>query len=145
DRLRLYTAPSSMWGIDGGFVTGVFLQTLGNEQVRPELATEFEGGFDADLLEDRLHVSVTGYRKTTDDMLLPVPVASSVYGNNVSDIQNIGVTRNTGPKMTMDATPGRSSALTWRAGTSLSQSRLIVEKLGPGVEPFYLSPANPPS
>jgi hypothetical protein len=34
----------------------------------------------ADFLDSRLSLLVTGYRKTTDDALLRIPVAPSVYG-----------------------------------------------------------------
>jgi len=136
DRLRLYTLPGQVFA-DSQFGTGVLLETLGNTEVRPERSTEFEGGFDADLLDNRLTVNLTGYRKTTDDALLPFPVAPSVYGSNVSIIKNIGVTRNTGLELTVGAQVVRSGPVTWGTQLSVTQRRDLVVSLGPDVVPFY--------
>jgi TonB-dependent SusC/RagA subfamily outer membrane receptor len=136
DRLRLYNALQQVYE-NGQYVPAVFLQTLGNTQVRPERSTELEGGFDADLLASRITLSVTGYRKTTDDALLSVPVAASVYGDGTSIIKNIGKIRNTGLEVTVAAQLVRSGPLTWGTQLSVSQNRNVVVALGPGVDPFY--------
>ncbi len=141
DRLRLYGTPVRTF-VDGELVTTVALQTLGNTELRPERSTEFEGGLDADLFDSRLSLGVTGYRKTTDDALLSVPVAPEIYGNGVTIIKNIGVIRNTGLEMDATAQLVRSPKVTWTAGVQMTQKREIVVALGPGVAPFYSDPTS---
>lgn len=138
DRLRLYGAPSSNW-IDGRIVNSVDLSTLGNVNLKPERSREIEGGFDATLLDDRLSIGVTGYRKTTEDALLNMPVAPSVYGRGVSILENVGTIRNAGFELTLGIEPVRSERVTWQSQLHLSRNRNIVVELGPGVEPFYTS------
>src|SRR5690606_21157973 len=82
DRFRLYGLRTQVL-VDGQFQSAVVLATLGNTQIRPERTGEFEGGLDADLLDGRLTITATGYRKTTDDALLYVPVAPEIYGEGV--------------------------------------------------------------
>jgi TonB-linked SusC/RagA family outer membrane protein len=134
DRLRLYTNPSLGWA-DGHYVNGVELSTLGNTKIRPERSTEIEGGFDADLLDDRVSVGVTGYRKTRVDALMTVPLPPSVYGD-VSVLQNIGVVRNTGYEVTLSTQLVRSDLVTWGTQVNVSHNENVVVKLGSGVLPF---------
>ncbi|HEX7120592.1 MAG TPA: SusC/RagA family TonB-linked outer membrane protein [Longimicrobiales bacterium] len=135
DRLRLYGAKIPVW-IGDEYVDGVLLETLGNTKLKPERSREFEFGFDGDLLDDRFAVGFTGYRKTTKDALLSVPVAPSVYGEDVTTLVNIGVVRNTGVELTVGGQPVRSDFLTWSFSLTYGQNRNEVVQLGPGVEPF---------
>jgi len=138
DRLRLYSTPIIKW-INGSQVEVVDLDHLGNTKLKPERSKEVEGGFDADLFDDRLSVSVTAYQKTTKDQLLHVPLPPSVYGANVTQLQNIGITRNAGLELAVDVEPVRRELVIWRLGLNFSQNRNKVIKLGEGVEPFYSS------
>ncbi len=138
DWLRLYAEPRSIWG-DGAVVPGVVLQKLGNTKLRPEVSAEFEGGFEADLLDSRLRLEFTGYRKTTEDALLSVPLPPSVYGHSVTTLQNIGVVQNSGLNAIIETQWVRNDLLTFGTRLLVSQNRNVVVKLGPGVEPFYTS------
>ncbi|HXE57162.1 MAG TPA: SusC/RagA family TonB-linked outer membrane protein [Gemmatimonadales bacterium] len=136
DRLRLYGTKTPIWA-DGELRDGVELQTLGNTELKPERTKELEGGLDADLLDDRMRVSITAYRKTTSDALLPVPLPPSVYGDGVAVLRNVGVVRNTGLEFQLGAQVVRSAPVTWGVDLAFSQNRNEVVELGPGVEPFY--------
>jgi TonB-linked SusC/RagA family outer membrane protein len=138
DKLRLYGAAAPVLR-DGQMVDAVVLQSVGNTKLRPERSTELEGGFDADLLGDRLTLSFTSFRKTTTDAMLSVPLPPSVYGSNVKILQNIGVIRNTGLEASLGARVLRTDPVSLDVQVQLSQQRNEVVELGPGVEPFYSS------
>ncbi|HEY9514037.1 MAG TPA: SusC/RagA family TonB-linked outer membrane protein [Gemmatimonadaceae bacterium] len=135
DKLRLYSAAVPVL-VGDKFADGVVLGSVGNTKLRPERSTEMEGGFDADLFDDRLTLSFTGFRKTTTDAMLPVPLAPSVYGT-VSTLQNIGVIRNTGLEASLAARVLRSDPVSWDVQIAMTQQRNVVVELGAGVEPFY--------
>jgi TonB-linked SusC/RagA family outer membrane protein len=137
DRLRLYRT-SRPW-YEGGAVDATTLSELGNTKLEPERSTEWEGGFDADLLDNRLSVSFTGYRKMRYDALMDVPVAPSVYGYGVRVLRNIGVIRNTGLELGVSTQLVRTDPVTWSATVSLSRNYNVVTELGKGVEPFDIS------
>jgi TonB-linked SusC/RagA family outer membrane protein len=137
DRLRLYDAATPVL-VDGEMVDGVVLGTVGNTKLEPERSTEIEGGFDADLFDDRLTLSLTGFRKTTTDAMLSVPLPPSVYGAGVSTLRNIGVIRNTGLEASLAARVLRTDPVSWDVQLMMSQQRNVVVELGPGVEPFYI-------
>jgi TonB-linked SusC/RagA family outer membrane protein len=129
DRVRTYTQ-SQKW-IDGQAVTASQIQTIGNTALHPERVSEIEGGIDADLLDDRVSVEVTGYRKTTQDALMRTAVApSAAY---LPEFRNIGVVRNTGVEMTVGVEPLRTDLLTWSTHFNVSWNRNRVVRLGPGV------------
>jgi TonB-linked SusC/RagA family outer membrane protein len=135
DRLRLYDFRTPAL-LDSQSVDITRLLSLGNTQLKPERSTEIEGGFDADLHNDRLSVGVTGYRKTRKDALMQLPLPPSVFGENAAILANIGVIRNTGLELTMGMEMARSASVTWSAQLQVSGNRNMVVSLGPGVSPF---------
>ena len=135
-QLRLYQS-SEPW-LGGGFTNATTVSTLGNTQVRPERSTEWEGGFDTDLLADHLSVGLTVYRKDRQDALMDVPVAPSVYGSAVSVTKNIGEIRNTGLELNLTTQLVRSNTVTWTETLNLTQNHNMVVALGRGVDPFYI-------
>jgi len=136
DKLRLYGAPVLEW-VSDGMKEAVTLRTLGNNELRPERVRELEWGFEADLFDDLVSVVFTAYRKTTNDAIVDVPVAPSVYGTDIKRWENIGVVRNTGIELGLGIEPIRTDLLAWRANLQLSSDRNVVVELGDGVEPFY--------
>jgi hypothetical protein len=136
DRLRLYGATTPVW-IDGRYVDGQVLAHVGNSTLRPERLKELEWGADADLLDSRLSLGVTGYRKTRIDAIESVPLPPSVYGVATSILQNIGVVRNWGVEASVSAQVLRSDLVTWGVSLGMSHDRNVVVRLGEGVSAFY--------
>jgi TonB-linked SusC/RagA family outer membrane protein len=135
DRLRLYEL-DPRW-LDGQTVSSTLLTSLGNTHVRPERSTEWEGGFDADLLDNRVSVSLTGYRKMRYDALMRVPVPPSLYGSRIQTLtMNVGTIRNTGIEATLATDVVRTDLLSWGLQLHLARNRNDVLSLGDGVTPF---------
>jgi TonB-linked SusC/RagA family outer membrane protein len=132
DRLRIYTAPSAA-PLDSQWVDIITLQALGNTDLKPERSTEFEGGFDADLLDNRLSFGLTAYRKTRRDALMRFPLPPSVYGEGASIMRNIGVVRNTGVEATLSAQLMPTDGMAWSVQASVSTNKNVVVSLAPGV------------
>ena len=136
DRLRLYQ--QQMVWLDSQFVSGTVVKTLGNSRIRPERSRELEGGFDADMLGDRLSLQLSGYRNTRIDALVAVPVAPSVYGNAISDVlENVGVIRNTGVELQLTAEPVQTDLVSLGGNLLISRNRNLVVSLARGVTPFF--------
>jgi TonB-dependent SusC/RagA subfamily outer membrane receptor len=143
DQLRLFTNVPQF--VDSQQVLTTELSALGNTQLRPERSTEIEGGFDADLLDNRFSITVTAYRKMRFDALLQVPLPASVGGAGVVNglpatvLKNVGVIRNTGLELTLGIQAVRSDLVTWGGQLNLTRNRNMVVSLGPGITPFFLS------
>ncbi len=108
------------------------LNTLGNTQLRPERSRELEGGFDADLWNNRLHVEVTRYQKTKQDAILSILLAPSLGGYSSSQSINIGVVRNTGLEMNLSTQVLDLQQVRWTVGTLISRNNNVVVRLNPG-------------
>ncbi len=132
-RLRLFSTLMGNQNLAEFYGNSIIMTQLGNTQLRPERSTEFEGGFDADLWNGRLRVEMTGYRKVRHDAIVSAPLAPSVFtsGSNYYNA-NIGVVRNTGGDMTLNAQLIESQSVGWQMGFSVSQNDNLVTRLNAG-------------
>lgn len=91
----------------GGSGNGVVPDRPGNYDLRPEKGTEFEVGFDAGFLDQRLGLDVTYFHKRTTDLILEVPIPPS-SGFDTEPFQNIGEVLNRGWEVSLRGTPVRT-------------------------------------
>ena len=79
----------------GTTANSLTLSTTGNPGLKPERSREFETGFDARFLDDKLNVEFTFYDKKTKDALFTQPTAASAgvpgYRTNIGGMQNKGI------------------------------------------------------
>ena len=91
DAIQTYTPTV---GPDGASV--LTPENIGNPDLKPEVGTELELGFDVGLMGDLIGIEFTAYTQTTNDALVRVPVIPSkgfpgVQFRNIGEIQNRGV------------------------------------------------------
>ncbi|MBX6330970.1 MAG: TonB-dependent receptor, partial [Gemmatimonadaceae bacterium] len=139
DRLRLYGVSAGQW-YDGQFVDAAHLSNVGNSEIRPERSRELEGGFDADMFDDRISLGFTGYRKTRIDALVSFKLPPSVLGDGGTILRNIGVIRNLGYELTLGAQLLRTDPVSWRVQGQVSHNTNTVVTLNQGI-PSYRTPS----
>ena len=102
------------------------MAALGNENLRPEVTTEIEGGFDLALLRDRLNVEFTAFHKRSEDALYERPLAPSfgTADGSAAPTQwvNLAAVENSGLELTLDAQVIRDRPIT--LGFRFNGSRL---------------------
>ena len=106
----------------GTDLPGLLAAQPGNPELRPETSTELEMGFETDLLNRRLHLDYTYYRKRTTDALIAVPIPSSVGASVTTLQQNIGSTQNAGHEIQANVVLWDSRRLSWDATISASHN-----------------------
>ena len=139
--LGLFGCNSTVF-LNGVDVPAVCLNALGNTQLHPERSVELEGGADATLWQGRLSVTYTQYNKTRRDAILSIPVAPSVSGTGLGGAyieKNVGVIRNTGSEMTIDAMVFQHQTVSWHVGANLSNDNNLVVRLNAGQPPIVLN------
>jgi TonB-linked SusC/RagA family outer membrane protein len=100
----------------------------GNKDLKPERGKEFEAGFDAGFLDDRLGLELTYFNKKSTDLIVNVPTApSSGFGGSIA---NIGEVSNTGLEFTLRATPVRGRSFAWDASLNGSTLHNEILELG---------------
>jgi TonB-linked SusC/RagA family outer membrane protein len=113
--------------IDEG-VTGFRASTaLGFPGIKPETATEIEGGFDLTFLSGRAVLTATQFRKQIDDLILTAAVAPSTGFANQAI--NGGQIVNHGTELTLEMTPIRNDRFSWVSGTTYSSTKGKVTRL----------------
>jgi TonB-linked SusC/RagA family outer membrane protein len=112
----------------GAVELGVTPGDPGNKNLRPERGKEFEAGFDAGFLDDRLGLELTYFNKKSTDLIVGVPTApSSGFGGSIA---NIGEVQNTGLEFLLRATPVRSANFSWDASVNGSTLHNEILELG---------------
>jgi hypothetical protein len=135
-KLRLVNAggSNSVILLNGASTSAAFLSTLGNTQLRPETSREFESGVDFSLGANRVQVIATAFNKTTNNAIISLPVAASVYGGGGARIYyNIGTVRNTGGELTVTTNVIERRAIRWNLGMIWSTNKNVLVQLNPGV------------
>ena len=86
---------------------------LANPDLKPETSTEFEGGFDSDLLNHRLHFEYTFWDKKTKDALIQVLLSPSSTAPQLNPLRNIGSTQGWGHEVQLNAQLYQSRPFSW--------------------------------
>jgi TonB-linked SusC/RagA family outer membrane protein len=120
--------------VNGGAQTGVTISSTGNPDLKPERIAEWEAGFDAGFLNERVGLQFTYYHKTSKDALVAKPLPPS-YGLTGSVFSNIGEVQNYGVEASLNATAISNATVGLDLGASISTNHNRVLSLG-GVPAF---------
>ena len=104
-------------------------ENIGNPDLKPEVGTEIELGFDAGLMDDLIGLEFTVYSQTTDDALVRVPVIPSKGFPGVQ-FRNIGQISNKGIEVGINGQVYNSSAFSVDMGATFSTFDNEVTNLG---------------
>jgi TonB-linked SusC/RagA family outer membrane protein len=116
-------------------VPAVTVGGSGNAKLKPERSTEYELGFDAGFLNDRLALELTYYDKVTRDALVAVPLAPSLGAAN-SVFKNLGRVSNKGWEALFNASILSTPRVKWDATITGSTNENELIELGEGVVPI---------
>ena len=105
--------------LQGQSLPGLTVTDPGNPELAPETTTEWEGGFDASLLEGRLSLQATYYHQTTEDAVVFQSLQPS-FGFPGTRPTNVGEITSQGFEFGVDATAVDVRNLTWDWGVNLS-------------------------
>ena len=126
--LRTY-APFTYVTPTGGVGPGVVQASPGNPNLQPERGSEFEAGFDAGLLHERVGLEFTWFTKHTSNLLLQQPLAPSL-AYTVNPFINAGTVDNRGVEVLVRASPVVKDNVSWDLGFSANTVRNRLVSLG---------------
>jgi TonB-linked SusC/RagA family outer membrane protein len=133
DALRYFSPVAGKRGGVAG--TGITFGSLGNVDLKPERSREFELGFDASVLDERVSLEFTYYNKRTRDALVQRNVAPSI-GASEFQFFNLGEVKNYGFELAINTRLIDSRSVTWDLALSGSVYDNELVELGEGVEPI---------
>lgn len=109
-------------------VTGFRASTiLGEPNIKPETASEIEGGFDLTLLSGRARFSATQFRKQIDNLILQASVAPST--GFTTQYINGGQIVTHGTELELGMTPIQNDRFSWISTTTYSSNKGKVTRL----------------
>ena len=98
---------------------GMRASSIANEDIKWETTTVLDFGFDASFLKGRLSTVFDWYKKTTDDILLQLPMPGIFLGSLGAPYQNAGKVKNTGWEWIVNYYD-HAGDWNWNGGFSLS-------------------------
>lgn len=133
DNLPPYSAQATIDGLhlynfDGTLVPGSTTRMIANRDLKWESTTMTNIGLDLGLLNDRILFSLEYFNNKTTDLLLPVPIQSSL-GIDVSPYANVGAVTNKGWELTAGYNQN-SGDFQWSVNGNISTVRNEITSLG---------------
>jgi len=109
-----------------GIVTNSVSDFQANPDLKPELISEFEVGFDARAWRNRVNVSVSWFDRTTKDLIVFKPLAPSTGSTQTQD--NIGKVEGDGWEVDLgvDIFDGDGEGFNWNSRVNFTKSEQIV-------------------
>ena len=109
---------------------------LGNNNLKPELHKELEGGVEARLLRDRIGIDLSLYNKTSNDLIIDLSLDPAT-GYTQTTVNAAGLT-NKGVELGLNLTPVRGK-VTWDMTLNYTKNISEVTELYPGVDRIGIS------
>ncbi len=117
--------------------SGLLPSQLGNSDLRPEISTEIEGGFEAGFLDNRLALEFTYWDRTVKDALVPRLFAQS-GGFRQSQLTNIGQIDANGLEVGLRGSPIQRGTTTLELFANAAFLKQTLTSLG-GAPPIRVS------
>lgn len=119
----------------GGFINRDGTQAIGD--LKPELTTSLEFGFDGRFFDNRMGLDVTFYKTNSVNQLLSLPLApASGFSNqyiNAGDIENSGV------ELTLMGSPIKKDDFSWDITLNYARNVNTIISLHPDIKQTFLS------
>ena len=109
---------------------GLVADALGNPELRPETAMEWESGFEANMFNSRAHLDFTFYTSTSHDGIISEPIAASSGASTLSVLKNAASVHNSGVEVTLNGTVIDRRSFGWDVTVSASHNNNKILKLG---------------
>jgi TonB-linked SusC/RagA family outer membrane protein len=105
---------------------------IGNEELKPELTTEFEVGTDLRFFNNRIGIDVSYYDKNTTNLIWPAPLPSS--SGYTSKTVNLGKMTNKGVEALLNLTPVQHGHLQWDISFNFTKNHNELVELTEGLD-----------
>ncbi len=129
----------SSYVFNNSITKGLLVTNVSNPDLRWEKTSQFNVGFEMDILDNRINLVAEYYSSVTKDLLLNVPIPDIT--GFATQLTNIGKLRNRGFEFNI-TTHNMVSDLKWTTDFNLSLNRNKVLALGQGDAPFNFTEWN---
>ena len=100
---------------------------IGNENIKPEIKTEWEAGTDIQFLKGRIGLQFTFYDQKIKDLVLPFSVSPSTGAFSIID--NLGKMTNKGFELMLTASPVKTKNFNWDVSLLVNHNKNKITEL----------------
>ncbi len=129
--LTQYFSVATDWGENKRMFMG---GTLRNANLKPEISTSNEIGFDLSMLDSRIGFNATFYKVQNKNQVLNISLP--VESGATSKLINAGLIESTGFEVSLNTTPVQTNDFRWDMNFNLTRNRTRIGKLAEGIEYF---------
>lgn len=122
-------------------VPAITVGGTGNVELKPEVSTEFEGGFETSLFKNRATLDFTAYTKTTKDAIVARRLAPSL-GESTTQLVNLGSVNNKGVEALSTLKLLDIPNVEWSTTFSVTLTQNKLTELGAGIQPILFGFGN---
>ena len=113
--------------------------TLGNQDLKPEISTEAEIGLDMKMLNNRLGLDVALYNKDTKNQIIPAGI--SPESGYTTKVRNVGWINNKGLEIHLYGSPVKTKDFEWALGVTFAKNWSLVKELWDNVDNYLWTSA----
>jgi len=113
--------------------------TLANQNLKPEITTEAELGFDLKMLNNRLGIDFAWYNRDTKNQI--ISAAISPESGYTGKVRNVGWINNKGLEVRLYGTPLKSKDFEWELGVTFAKNWSLVKELWDNVQNYQWTSA----
>jgi len=128
DRIPSHQYMATMENANYGGQLGLAPATMKNDYLKWEGTTQYNAGIDFGTLNEHIQISVDVYRKTTDNMLMPVVMPAQ--SGFMTQWQNKGKVQNDGIELQVSTHNIKTKDFEWTTNFNISSNRNTVLDLG---------------
>ena len=110
---------------------------LGNQDLKPELHTELEGGIEARFLNNRIGIDLSVYNKKSTDLIIDLDLDPATGFTNTT--VNAAEITNDGIELGVNLVPVRSGKFQWDLNLNYTKNKSIVDRISDGVDQVLIS------
>jgi len=123
-----------------GGVNGYTTSTqIGNQELKPELSTDFEAGTNLMFFQDRIAIDLSYYKRNTTNQIYPVPVAGSTGYR--TKVLNFGNVENKGIELMVNLVPVKTKDFQWDLTVNYTRNRNKVISMTPELKQVVITNA----
>jgi len=122
------TAQKPFRGVPGMTLTNI----ARDPNLLPERTTEVEFGFEARLIDNKIGLDVTYYKRNSTDQIAQISLADETGFS--SFLTNFGEVSNEGVELTLDLTPVQTSNFNWNIVGTFTHNKNVIEELTEGLD-----------
>ena len=124
---------------DNGALAGTLTNpsAILNSNLKPEIATSYEAGIEAQFFKKRISVDASYYINNSKNQIVGLDISQTT--GYTSNVINAGKIQNKGIEIGLGITPVKTTAIEWSLNANFSSNRGTVKELSDGISNYIIA------